>query len=61
MGLSSRNLPCAVAAERLLSDDTYRDMHRTAEAEGFLDIADWFKTVARANRAHAERMAEELP
>jgi hypothetical protein len=31
-------------------------MVKTAEAEGFLDIADWLRTVARADAAHAERL-----
>lgn len=57
MGLSARNLDCAAAAERLLADQTYPDMIKTAEAEGFLDVADWLRTVARANEEHAERLA----
>lgn len=57
MGLSARNLACATALQRRLAGETYPDMIRTAEAEGFLDIADWLKTVARASEEQAERLA----
>lgn len=58
MGLSARNLPCATAVQRQLADQTYPDMIRTAVAEGFLDIADWLKTVARASEEHGDQLAQ---
>jgi rubrerythrin len=56
MGLTARNLACAAALTRLAGAETYARMVKTAEAEGFLDVADWLKTVARANETAAARL-----
>jgi len=58
MGLTAKNLACAVAAQRQAAHETYPAMIKTADAEGFLDIADWLKTVARVNDAHANRLSQ---
>jgi rubrerythrin len=56
MGLTAQNLICAAAAARQAAEETYPDMITTAESEGFFDIADWLRTVARANESHADRL-----
>lgn len=58
MGGTLRNLECALAAEQRAAREDYASMARTAAAEGFLDIADWLKTVALAGEAHAQRLSQ---
>jgi rubrerythrin len=38
----------------------YPSMAETARAEGFIEIADWFETLARAERSHAGKFAKAL-
>ena len=40
--------------------DMYPGMARTARVEGFEEIADWFETLAKAERSHAGRFARAL-
>jgi rubrerythrin len=35
-------------------------MAKTARAEGFAEIADWFETLAKAERSHANRFQKAL-
>jgi rubrerythrin len=35
-------------------------MAKTARQEGFTDIADWFETLAKAEKSHAGRFAKAL-
>ncbi len=46
-------LVTAVAGETHEYTDMYPAMARTARDEGFQEIADWFETLAKAERAHA--------
>jgi rubrerythrin len=38
----------------------YEDYARTARAEGFDEIAEWFETLARAEKSHAGRFQRAL-
>ncbi|GCL61777.1 rubrerythrin family protein [Pseudaquabacterium pictum] len=60
IGTSRQNLAAAMASETHESSDMYADMARTARAEGFTDIADWFETLAKAERSHASRFRKAL-
>jgi rubrerythrin len=38
----------------------YPGMARAARSEGFDEIADWFETLAKAERSHANRFTKAL-
>jgi rubrerythrin len=38
----------------------YPGMARTAREEGFEEIAEWFETLAKAEKSHAGRFAKAL-
>ena len=38
----------------------YPGMAKSAREEGFDEIADWFETIAKAGRSHANRYQEAL-
>ena len=40
--------------------DMYPGMAKAARAEGFSEIADWFETLAKAERSHANRFQKAL-
>src|SRR5689334_11764543 len=40
--------------------DMYPGMARTAREEGFSEIADWFETLAKAEKSHAGRFQKAL-
>ena len=40
--------------------DMYPGMARDARSEGFDEIADWFETLAKAERSHANRFQKAL-
>jgi len=60
MGNTSLNLATAVAGETHEYTDMYPGMARTARDEGFDEIADWFETLAKAERSHAGRFQRAL-
>lgn len=47
------NLKAAITGETREYTDMYPEMARTAREEGFDEIADWFDTLAKAERSHA--------
>ena len=55
IGPTDKNLAAAVAGETHEYTDMYPGMARTAREEGFDEIADWFETLAKAERSHAGR------
>ena len=55
MGDTVQNLAAAVAGETYEYTDMYPGMARTAREEGFAEIADWFETLAKAEKSHAGR------
>ena len=60
IGTSSQNLKAAVAGETHEYTDMYPGMAKSARQEGFEEIADWFETLAKAERSHANRFAKAL-
>ena len=55
IGDSEKNLKAAVAGETHEYTDMYPGMAKTAREEGFTEIADWFETLAKAEKSHAGR------
>ena len=53
-------LRSAIAGETYEYTDLYPGMAREARDEGFDEIADWFETLARAERSHANRFQKAL-
>ncbi len=60
MGDSTLNLKAAIAGETHEYTDMYPGMARTAREEGFAEIADWFETLAKAEKSHAGRFQKML-
>ena len=60
IGDTRDNLKAAVAGETHEYTDMYPGMAKTARDEGFDEIADWFETLAKAERSHANRFQKAL-
>lgn len=60
IGPTRHNLESAVAGETHEYTDMYPGMAKQAREEGFDEIADWFETLAKAERSHANRYARAL-
>jgi len=60
VGSTKDNLTAAVAGETHEYTDMYPGMAATARDEGFDEIADWFETLAKAERSHANRFQKAL-
>ncbi len=60
IGGTADNLRAAVAGETYEYTDMYPGMARTAREEGFDEIADWFETLAKAEKSHAGRFQKAL-
>jgi rubrerythrin len=60
IGTSRQNLKAAIEGETHEYTDMYPGMAKTARAEGFDEIADWFETLAKAERSHANRFSQAL-
>ena len=54
------NLVAAIAGETFEYTDMYPGMARSARDEGFEEIADWFETLAKAEKSHAGRFQKAL-
>ena len=63
-GLAAGNvqeaLESAIAGETHEYTDMYPGMAKTAREEGFDEIADWFETLAKAERSHANKFTKTL-
>lgn len=59
-GQTHSNLLAALEGEKQESEEMYPEMARIARAEGFAEIADWFETLAKAERSHAVRYTKAL-
>ena len=59
-GDTSLNLRSAVAGETHEYTDMYPGMAKAARSEGFQDIADWFETLAKAEKSHAGKFSSLL-
>src|ERR1700722_2925525 len=60
IGPTGDNLKAAIAGETHEYTDMYPGMARTARNEGFEEIADWFETLAKAEKSHAGRFQRAL-
>ena len=60
IGDTQLNLRAAIHGETHEYTDMYPGMARTAREEGFSEIADWFETLARAEKSHAGRFQKGL-
>jgi rubrerythrin len=60
IGATDANLKSAVAGETHEYTDMYPGMAKTAREEGFAEIADWFETLAKAEKSHAGRFSQML-
>jgi rubrerythrin len=60
IGRTRENLKAAIAGETHEYTDMYPGMAKAAREEGFDEIADWFETLAKAERSHANRFLKAL-
>lgn len=60
IGPTASNLKAAVAGETHEYTDMYPGMAKTARDEGFDEIAEWFETLAKAEKSHAGRFQKAL-
>ena len=60
MGDTLLNLQSAIDGETHEYTDMYPGMAKMARKEGFGEIADWFETLAKAEKSHAGRFQEML-
>ncbi len=60
IGDTKLNLKAAIHGETHEYTDMYPGMAKTAREEGFDEIADWFETLARAEKSHAGRFQKGL-
>jgi rubrerythrin len=58
-GRTRSNLASAIEGE-IHDRQMYPEMARTAREEGFPEIAEWFDTLAKAERSHAGRFTQKL-
>ena len=60
IGDSIQNLKAAIAGETHEYTDMYPGMAKTARDEGHDEIADWFETLAKAEKSHAGKFQKTL-
>ncbi len=60
IGETKVNLKAAIHGETHEYTDMYPGMAKTAREEGFAEIADWFETLAKAEKSHAGRFQKML-
>ena len=60
IGSTAENLASAIAGETHEYTDMYPGMAKAARDEDFDEIADWFETLAKAERSHANRFQKAL-
>lgn len=60
IGKTSDNLAASIAGETHEYTDMYPGMARSAREEGFDEIAEWFETLAKAEKSHAGRFQKAL-
>ena len=60
IGPTKSNLKASIAGETHEYTDMYPGMAKSARGEGFEEIADWFETLAKAERSHANRFQKAL-
>jgi rubrerythrin len=60
IGDTQKNLKASIAGETYEYTQMYPGFAKTAREEGFEEIAEWFETLARAERSHAGRFQKGL-
>ena len=60
IGPTDQNLAAAVAGETYEYTEMYPGMAKTARDEGHADVAEWFETLAKAEKSHAGRFQKAL-
>lgn len=60
LGSTELNLKASIAGETYEYTQMYPAFAKTAREEGFEEIAEWFETLARAERSHAGRFQKGL-
>ena len=60
IGGTRDNLKASIAGETHEYTDMYPGMAKAARGESFDEIADWFETLAKAERSHANRFQKSL-
>jgi rubrerythrin len=60
IGNTEKNLKAAIAGETHEYETMYPSMAKSAREEGFDDIAEWFETLAKAEKSHAGRFQKML-
>ena len=59
-GDTRKNLKASTKGETYESTEMYPGFAKTAREEGFEEIAEWFETLARAEKSHAGRFTKGL-
>jgi rubrerythrin len=59
-GSTVLNLKSAIEGETYEYTQMYPGFAKTAREEGFAEVADWFETLARAEKSHANRFSKLL-
>jgi rubrerythrin len=60
LGSTAKNLKAAVKGETYEYETMYPGMAKQAREEGHDDIAEWFETLAKAEKSHAGRFQKAL-
>jgi len=60
IGKTELNLKSAIAGETYEYTQMYPGMAKTAREEGYQELAEWFETLARAEKSHAGRFTKGL-
>ncbi len=60
VGSTEENLRSAIVGETYEYTEMYPGFSRVARDEGFDEIAEWFETLARAEKSHAARFSQGL-
>jgi rubrerythrin len=60
IGNTRKNLASAVVGETYEYETMYPGFAKAARDEGFADIAEWFETLAKAEKSHAGRFSAAL-
>lgn len=60
IGDTADNVKSSIISETYESTDKYPAFATTARDEGYAEIADWFESLARAEKSHALKLADAL-
>ena len=58
IGSTEKNLKSAIEGETYEYTEMYPGFAKTARDEGFLELAEWFETLAKAEKSHAGRFSK---